>query len=228
MNTQHACLNSLQAFASSLCLSQVVTESTHFCNSSCSLIDLVFLSCPLSRINCNTIPPLANFDHFGILVNIAINKPQQRHHRKSRKVWRYSQANFELACDMLESIDWNCIFSNDVNSTGQNWRAKFLSIMEQCIPYSYLKSKKNLPWLTKGVVQAIRERNMLFREAKRCKSTAAFQKYRAAQNKVVARIRLNKNKFFKKLGNSSQKEFWKAVKTMNNHESSISTLQHFY
>ena len=88
------------------------------------------------------------------------------------------------------------------------------------------KSKKNLPWLTKEVVWAIRKRNMLFWKAKKCKSTAAFQKYRAARNKVVALIRLNKNKFFKKLGNSSQKEFWKAVKTMNNHESSFPTLQH--
>ena len=52
-----------------------------------------------------------------------------------------------------------------------------MQVMDHCIPQLTLKSKKNLPWLTKSVVQAIRKRNALFRPAKNCKSTASYQKY---------------------------------------------------
>ena len=99
--------------------------------------------------------------------------------------------------------------------------------MDHCIPQLTLKSKKNLPWLTKSVVQAIRKRNALFRAAKNCKSTASYQKYRAARNKVVAFLHLNKNRSFKRLGYvvlPKKKEFWKAIKLMNKQESSIPTL----
>ena len=99
-----------------------------------------------------------------------------------------------------------------------------MQIMLRCILQVTLKSQKNLPWLNKTLVQAIRRRNALFRAAKKCKSTASFQKYRAVRNKVVALLRLNKTKFFKKLANASQKEFWKAIKLLNKQESCIPTL----
>jgi hypothetical protein len=41
--------------------------------------------------------------------------------------------------------------------------------MEACIPQLVLKARKNLPWLTKSVIQAMRRRNSLFRAAKRSK-----------------------------------------------------------
>ena len=57
--------------------------------------------------------------------------------------------------------------------------------------------------------------------AKKCKSFASYQKYRAAKNKVVTLLRQNKAKFFRRLGTASKKDFWKL---MNKQESSIPTL----
>ena len=78
---------------------------------------------------------------------------------------------------------------------------------------------KNLPWLNKKVMQAIRKRDALFKKAKRCKNPI---KYRAARNRVTAMIRLNKLKFFQSLKGSDSKAFWKAI--MNNRETTIPTL----
>ena len=84
----------------------------------------------------------------------------------------------------------------------------------------------NLPWLTNSVVMAIKKRNSLFRAAKKSRSSAALLKYRAARNRATALLRLNKNKFFKRLGNSSNKDFWKAIKSLSNKDSCVPTLKH--
>ena len=216
--------NNLQTLLSSLCLVQIVSEPTRTTQTSCSTIDLVLMSSPSYLNSCTTIPPLSNSDHHGLSVLLSTGTPPPSQKPNSRRIWRYSLANFNLACEMLDSTDWDSIFSEDVNSSWQKWRARFLQIMELCIPQLLLKSKKNLPWLTKPVIQAIRRRNSLFRAAKRCKSSAAYQKYRAARNKVVALLRLNKNRFFKKLGTATPKEFWKAIKMLNKRVSSIPAL----
>ena len=140
-------------------------------------------------------------------------------------MWRYTHANFDLACELLDSTDWDLLFcSGDVNECWSNWKSRFLQVMELCVPQSTLRSRRNLPWLTKTIVQAIRRRNSLFRVAKRSKSSASYQKYRAARNRVVALLRLSKAKYFNNLRSLDAKEFWKAIKLLSKQESSIPTL----
>ena len=106
--------------------------------------------------------------HLGLSLAVAATKTKCNPKRSGRKVWRYAHANFELAQDMLSTIDWNSLFqSSDVNDCWSVWHAKFLQVMETCIPQSTLKTRKNLPWLTKPVVQAMRKRKSCFRAAKR-------------------------------------------------------------
>ena len=49
LDPQHPLFRKLQLLASSLCSSQVVTEPTHISSTSCTLIDLVFLSTPANN-----------------------------------------------------------------------------------------------------------------------------------------------------------------------------------
>jgi len=75
-------------------------------NGSATLIDLAFLSNPSCCEECYVIPPLCNSDHNGISLNLkwrAVKKSQ------SCKVWKYSQANFELACALIDATDWDTI-----------------------------------------------------------------------------------------------------------------------
>ena len=146
---------------------------------------------------------------------------------KSRKIWRYAYGDFDRACELLESTDWNSLFSSgDVNTCWSNWKVRFLEVMQLCIPQTTLRSRRNLPWLSKQVIQAIRKRNALFRRTKKCRSPAVYQKYRAAKNKVTALIRLNKKKFFQSLRTSDAKNFWKAIKLLTKQDSSVPTLVH--
>ena len=177
-------------------------------------------------ISCATIPGLSNSDHLGLPLLLLAGFTSKRPKTKSRSVWKYSQANFDLARELLENTNWDEILTEDVNTSWDNWRTRFLKVMEHCIPRVEIKAKRNLPWLTNSVVRAIRKRNSYFRSAKKTKSTTAFQKYRAARNRATALLRNNKTKFFKRLGNSSNNDFWKAIKLLNKKDSCIPTLKH--
>ena len=134
-NTLHPMFCKLQCLVSSLCLTQVVTEPTHYSQNTCSLIDLIYLSSPAQLINCSTIPSLANSDHLGLSLTVAADCSKVLPKRNPRKIWRYAHANFDQACQLLDATNWNEVFtSEDVNVCWDNWYRKFLKIMEECIP----------------------------------------------------------------------------------------------
>ena len=202
LNPDHPLFSSALSLSFSLCLTQVVSEPTHFSPNSHSLIDLVFLSDPSNLIGCVTIPAFANSDHLGLSVSITVGNPGSLPKHKSRMIWRYFHADFDRACELLDSTNWDSISAtNDVNSCWAKWHPRFLEIMEECIPQVVLRSRKNLPWLTKAVTQASRKCNFLFRAAKHSKSLVFYQRYRAAHNRVTAFLHLNKSNYFKNLQN---------------------------
>ena len=93
--------------------------------------------------------------------------------------------------------------------------------MKQTIPSTELKSRRNLPWLNKSIVQSMRRRNKLFKQAKR---TGDFSKYKCARNKTLGKLLSAKRRYFLRLNPKEPKKFWKAIKFLNKRVRSIPTL----
>ena len=137
---------------------------------------------------------------------------------KDRVVWRYSHANWDRACNLIEAIDRSSLPDpTDINRSWTQWSKAFLSIMEKCIPKAALPRRKNRPWLSKKILQAMRRRNMYYKRAKSCKD---YSKYKAYRNKVTAMLKEAKKEIFKKI---NPKEFWKACKILSCSSASIPT-----
>ena len=176
----HPHYNSLHAIMSLYSLSQHVTDTTHTHHSgSSSTIDLLFTNEDSLLHTCETILPLSNSDHCGIraVVNRKVHK--QRCKSKGRKIWRYTYADWNAACDAIDEFDWDTIMSKSIDSTWENWLQQFMSIMNQFIPNCTLRSRHNLPWLTKSLFTLIKKRKTLF---KRVKISGNFSKYMLARN----------------------------------------------
>ena len=112
--------------------------------------------------SCETVPALGSSDHYGILATFAhdTNRPSPL---VPRRIWRYAYADYELANDMLLELDPSDIIVNeDVNASWNNWSQRFMEIMESCIPHARLPRRKNLPWLSKQIIQLIKKRNSLY------------------------------------------------------------------
>ena len=116
-------------------LHQVVKDITHNGpTGQPSLIDLVFLSNLSSFRFCNIISPLGNSDHNGLQLSLSWSTTISNLSSQSRSIWNYSQADFSRARDLIDETNWDSLLSENLNVSLMCWQAKFLSIMELCIP----------------------------------------------------------------------------------------------
>ena len=135
----------LSNFSSSLGLTQVVSHPTHiYYGRSYFLIDLVLVSNMSYFSFCHVIPPLANSDHFGTCVHMRL-KSSHRVDCPQRVIWQYALADWERACELLDAVNWNALYSDNINIFWVCWRKVFLGIMEQCIPMLCIYKQRNLP-----------------------------------------------------------------------------------
>ncbi len=199
---------------STFSFTQVVSEKMHHVPHGDTLIDLVLLSEPSQLTRCTTIPPLGNSQlsyHNGlsVLLKWRVSGGPPVTNCKPRSVWRYKFADFEKACSLIDAANWDQLLPMDVNLAWDMWQRQFLCIMEQCIPKATFRKKRNLPWLNKSIVPAIRKKNRLFRERKRTNDTTISGKYVKARNHVTTMLRKAKRDYFMKLQGASKKDFGK-------------------
>ena len=223
-NPCHHLYSKLQCMLSTFSLFQVVTEHTHFGPHGTSLIDLILLSQPSQLLRCTTIPPLGNSDHYGIYTALKWRVFKKKVISNSRLIWRYKYADFEKACFLLDTIDWDIVLPNDVSNAWLTWQTIFLQIMEECVPRVVLRARHNLPWLDKRIVQAMKRRNRLYKICKRMNNNSISQQYVRARNKVTAMLRKAKHNFFLNLKHANCREFWKAMRYVNKKQTGIPSL----
>ena len=126
-------------------LTQVVTEPTHNGPNGKSLIHLVFISSTQVLAECTVIPQLANSDHLGLRVVLHGRPTVQHIYQKKQSIWRYTHADFDTACDLLDELDLETIIDSSIENSWSRWKETFLAIMERCIPKAQLPNRKNLP-----------------------------------------------------------------------------------
>lgn len=188
---------------------------THFSpNGRSTLIDLVFVSNLHSFSNCSVIPKLSTSDLMVTLKHQHVASTSI----PRRRVWRYKHADFGRANELLCDMDLDDILNPyDIQKSWKRFKSAFLDVMEQCIPRSVLPARKNLPRLTKEIIQ-------FFRKAHRSGNTEDHLKFRHARNRDVAELRFAKRRFLTNLHPHNQREFWKVVKSLTPKENSILTL----
>ena len=213
LKPHHPLFHKLSDILYSFALEQLVPSYTHVSpNGSTSLIDLALLSTPTLLRSCSVIPPLANSDHFGLLLDIKWKTNTKQARSEKRKIWRYAHADFQRACRLIDSTDWESILCHDVDQSILQWNNCFLNIMEQCIPKAILGRRRNLPWLTKNISSAIRKRNYLFKRARSSGRRDHVEKYKRMRNRVTTMLRNGKKLFFQNLNPHNNRQFWKAMK----------------
>ena len=211
-----------------LSLTQVVPSYTHLSpDGKKTLIDLAMVSDKNCLRYCTTVSPLSTSDHLGVSLAIQWKTMSCRQNvSKPRRVWLYDSADFANACKMLQDVDWNAVFTSDVDESAENWTNTFLSIMEKCIPTATLKKRRLLPWLNNNIRKHMRKRNIMFRKAKRTNNINHMRKFRQLRNKVVTMLRQERMKYFNALSGASNKTFWKAMKCLHQCNSSFTRRQH--
>ena len=110
---------------------QAVGEATHTTPTGKeTLIDWALVSQVTQLKQCEVIPPIANSDHNGLMLQWAWKQPGNRNKTKPRQIWRYTQGDFERANNILSSVDWDQLIDpTDVNQSLLNWEQYFMNVM---------------------------------------------------------------------------------------------------
>ena len=119
-------------------LIQVVESGTRANQHNVSLLDLIFVSVASFLYTCSALPPLGNSDHSGLQLVVQA-KGVRRKREGTRLLWNYSQGDYAKASHMINSTNWDMLFSTDINSSLLNWQNQFLHITHSKI-FSFSKA----------------------------------------------------------------------------------------
>ena len=132
----------------------------------------------------DTVPPLSNSDHMGVLINLSQKSPKAEK-SQGRLIWRYAHADWDKACELINQFNWDSVLSDNIELSWKLWSKHFLSIMAQLIPNRVIPTRHNLPWLNKSIIQSMKKRNQLFKKGKR---TGDFRQFKLARNRTLAQL----------------------------------------
>ena len=123
------------------------------------MIDLALISSPENIISCETVPPLSNSDHLGILVVTEGQKRQPTvQNNPRRQIWHYARADFELASNILSNLDLASIMdTNDIHQSWEKVEGSFLKHYGVLYPQVYF-TKEAQPALAIKITHSVNEK----------------------------------------------------------------------
>ncbi|MEW8548321.1 MAG: endonuclease/exonuclease/phosphatase family protein, partial [Candidatus Thiodiazotropha sp.] len=202
-------------------LDQLISESTHFTETSSSVIDLIFTS------NKNNIflsgigdPFLQQNIRYHCPVYCIFNFEQSNSEVFSRHIWLYNKGNYEALSRELNETNWNNLVNDDINIYAQNITDQIINVAKRHVPNKTIKVRQSdPPWLNNTIKKMIRKRKRLFNKFKSSRNDLDYQNYKRFRNKVTNEIRKSKKEQIDRLAENlknntnAPRDWWKTLKT---------------
>ncbi len=161
-------------------LHQVITDYTHFTETSSSTIDILFLSNMNTLFTSGVTDPFLNQEHryhCPIYALFKFNKPNIKPF--SRQIWLYDQGNYDMLRQKVLATDWTICVNDNISTYAEQFTDTLLCIMKQCITNKTITVRpKEPPWLTKEVKNKIKNRKRAYHKAKRTQSPRHWAKFK--------------------------------------------------
>ena len=125
----------------------------------------------------------------------------------------------------LQQHDWkNVTECDDLNEMISIWTKEYTMITEKYIPHRLVTIRPNEPrWMNPDIRRAMRQRNRVYKKAKRKNTAELWEKFHQHRNRVITKIKNAKEKLHKKNAkylrdnkNISPKTWWKTVSEFYN------------
>ena len=201
-------------------LKQIINDTTHFTEHSASVIDLIFVSNPVSIILSGTGEPFLNQNirfHCPVFGIVKHNKPVRK--TFNRHIWRYDQGNYDKLRTLIAGIQWEQLVDEDINIYTQNVTHAIYDAAIKSIPNKIVCIRTgDAPWMNHVIKSTIRKRKRLYHKAKISNSCTHWEHFRTVRNQVVYLVRDAKTQYFENLSNKlkssnvKSKDWWKLLR----------------
>ena len=149
-------------------LEQLISEPTHFTESSSSIIDLFFTSnsniVTFSGVGEHVLDQTVRY-HCPVFCFLNISKPV--HLSFKRLVWQFHKGNYDLLRTKVNSFDWSSIVHENIDTYSDNFTSQLLTFCKDSIPNKYVTIRKSQPsWMRNNIRTLIRKRKRAYDKAK--------------------------------------------------------------
>lgn len=207
------CTKRLRELCELFNLSQLINEPTRVTSNSESLIDLCLTSA-LDNISAQGVIRTGLSDHDIVYMVRKLNHFRTNRHKFILKRC-FNNFNQELFINDLKDAHWD-FDQVDPNDQWEKWKALYISIVDKHAPLKRTRvKKKKSPWLTKDLVNLIRKRDLLKKNAIITKDAKDWIEFKKARNLLNNELKIQKSKYYKETCNNYKNNPSKLWHTIN-------------
>lgn len=183
----------------SMSLFPAITRPSRITSNSATLIDNIFTN-KIEYVKFSGLMICDITDHLPVFTIYEDNyKNKDTPQKIVYKRLRTEDAIINLKNDLLDE-DWNSVYmAEDVNNAYTAFLDRFCVLYNKHCPVrQYYVKKKNTkcPWLTKGLQNACKKKNNLYKKFLKLRTKEAESRYKSYKNKLTHIIRVSKKKYY--------------------------------
>lgn len=194
-----------------------ITKPTRISSFTATLIDNIFTNNLLypheSAIICDDIS-----DHLPVFCTIKNELNTNIDDTSFKYIRKMSEKNCNKFRDFLSSHNWDDILaSNEVNDAYNKFISAFKTHYDSAFPKTKISCKrvnKNKPWMTKGLINACKKKNLLYKQYIINRTHKTESKYKSYKNKLTSILRFTEKDYYLSLLESNihnSKKTWQVI-----------------
>lgn len=196
----------------------LITKPRRITSTSATLIDNIFLNV----INKNINSGLATTDITDHLPVFVMYNCQIKSKIKENCVG-HARLRTEKAIDMFRNDlfkeEWKVVYTEEVNAAYESFLNCYLSHYGKHCPviqYKYENKDNKKPWISKGLPNACKKKNKLYRDFIKFRTKNAEKQYKLYKNKLTTIMRQAKKDYYNKILNENKNNLKSTWKMMGN------------
>jgi hypothetical protein len=209
-----------------------ITKPTRITETTATLIDNIFCNNIQQYVHTNGILCNDITDHYPVFsINQGIPMLSRHKYIKTRSI---NQSNKTMFIEKISAVDWSVVLGSvDAKESFSVFYKNFCDLFYECFPLKTVKVGyyNRKPWLTHGLKQSIKYKNMLyakFRKQPSSENSKRYKTYKVALNKILKKYERD---YYEKEFKSCQgnlKKSWNVIKQVVNKSKSKTMQQQYY
>jgi hypothetical protein len=183
----------------------LITKPSRITKDTATLIDNIFINTIASQVTAGLLINDIS-DHlpvFAIFKNLLEVENIKKNHTHQLTRCRSPEAIAALRMD-LSTQTWNQVYATeDPNQAYEAFLSTILKLYDKHCPIRKTATRKKYrhdkPWITKGIENACKKKNLLYRLFLKQRTKDAENRYKTYKNKLIRIIRFNKKEYYHRL-----------------------------
>lgn len=172
----------------------MIKDSTHFTETSSSLIDIMLVSNPANILFSGVGDPFLNLDiryHCPVFGVFKFSKSHSTVFK--RQIWKYQEGNYETLKQKFLNTDWDSLKNSNIDIYATNITDHIKTLSYECIPNKIVNIRQmEPPWMHNELRKLMRKRKRAYDKAKRTNHVQHWTSYKKLRNETTSLLRSSK------------------------------------